>query len=328
MRKSILIFSAFLTLTMFGSLTSWAQPPSFNISNIVDACNGTSNGAFNITVTSATGATSYSVFSGPFFIVNVPISVGVPATVSGLAGTAGGRVYTVIVSDDNASANLNATVFLFSAPSINGVTSNNNTSCVTANGSIDITVLGGSAPANLIFNWTGTGGPYATEDLLNISGGNYSVTVSDSRTVCQATAGPIAVADPSPASFTVSASDTDICDGETISINLSDSEINPPDPAPGTTYQLFKNGSPLGSTVAGTGAALVFNVAASELTPAGSPYTFSITATNGVCTPANMTNAPVVTVNSVPSATISYLGTPFCAVGTASVTQTGQAGGT
>ena len=36
----------------------------------------------------------------------------------------------------------------------------------------------------------------------------------------------------------------------------------------------------------------------------------------------------IVTINPLPTATISYAGTPFCATGTASVTQTGQAGGT
>src|SRR5438094_7666112 len=33
-------------------------------------------------------------------------------------------------------------------------------------------------------------------------------------------------------------------------------------------------------------------------------------------------------INALPEATISYSGSPYCATGTASVTQTGQAGGT
>ncbi len=314
MRKSILIFSAFFVLTILGSFSSWAQPV-FTITNVKDACNATANGSFDITVTSGTGALTYSVISGPPFVsfFSQPITLGVPQTVSALPGTIAGKNYLIVVSDDDGPSNQNQLVFLFTAPSISSFSSIDNTSCVSANGSIGITVSGGSAPANLTFNWTGPGGPYSTEDLSNLSGGSYSVTVSDSRTVCQAIAGPIAIADPSPDAFIVSASDTDICDGESITINLSDSEVNPPDPAPGTTYQLLKNGNPLGASVAGTGAALVFNVAASELTPAGSPYTFSIVATNGVCAPANMTNTPVVTVNAIPVTSVITGDNSVCA---------------
>ncbi len=52
--------------------------------------------------------------------------------------------------------------------------------------------------------------------------------------------------------------------------------------------------------------------------------TFTFTATVTGC---SNTTSPV-TVNSLPSASISYSGSPFCAEGTASVTRTGQAGGT
>ena len=35
-----------------------------------------------------------------------------------------------------------------------------------------------------------------------------------------------------------------------------------------------------------------------------------------------------ITINALPTATIAYAGSPYCATGTATVTQTGQAGGT
>ena len=35
-----------------------------------------------------------------------------------------------------------------------------------------------------------------------------------------------------------------------------------------------------------------------------------------------------ITINALPTATISYAGSPYCATGTATVTQTGTAGGT
>jgi hypothetical protein len=58
------------------------------------------------------------------------------------------------------------------------------------------------------------------------------------------------------------------------------------------------------------------------------PRTVSVnyTGVNG-CSAATPT-IYTVTVNALPSANISYSGSPFCALGTASVTRTGQAGGT
>lgn len=57
------------------------------------------------------------------------------------------------------------------------------TNCSGANiadGSIDITVTGGTSPYS--YNWTGgNGNTYATEDLLNISVGNYYVEVYDAN---------------------------------------------------------------------------------------------------------------------------------------------------
>lgn len=82
----------------------------------------------------------------------------------------------------------------------------------------------------------------------------------------------------------------------------------------GGTY----SASPAGlSITAGTGA---INLATS--TPG--TYTVTYTFTSGGCTNTATTS---VTVNALPTATISYSGSPFCATGTANVVQTGTAGG-
>ena len=54
-------------------------------------------------------------------------------------------------------------------------------------------------------------------------------------------------------------------------------------------------------------------------------YTVTYTFTNGTCSNTTTTS---VTINALPAATISYAGSPYCATGTATVTLTGQAGGT
>ena len=54
-------------------------------------------------------------------------------------------------------------------------------------------------------------------------------------------------------------------------------------------------------------------------------YTVTYTFSNGTC--LNTATAPV-TINALPSAIISYAGSPYCATGIAIPTQTGQSGGT
>jgi PKD repeat protein len=54
-------------------------------------------------------------------------------------------------------------------------------------------------------------------------------------------------------------------------------------------------------------------------------YTITYTFTDGTCSNTATTS---VVINALPTATIAYSGSPYCATGTATVTQTGQAGGT
>ncbi|MEI7979361.1 MAG: PKD-like domain-containing protein, partial [Bacteroidota bacterium] len=54
-------------------------------------------------------------------------------------------------------------------------------------------------------------------------------------------------------------------------------------------------------------------------------YTVTYTFTNGTC---SNTTTTAITINSLPTATIAYSGSPYCASGTATVTRNGQAGGT
>ena len=54
-------------------------------------------------------------------------------------------------------------------------------------------------------------------------------------------------------------------------------------------------------------------------------YTITYSFSNGTC---NGTTTASITINALPTATISYTGSPYCATGTATPTQTGTAGGT
>jgi gliding motility-associated-like protein len=73
---------------------------------------------------------------------------------------------------------------------------------------------------------------------------------------------------------------------------------------------------------------LVINAATGEIDLANStPDTYIVTYefTDGICT---NTATTTITINPLPIATISYEDTPYCAVGVAAVTRTGQEGGT
>ena len=85
-----------------------------------------------------------------------------------------------------------------------------------------------------------------------------------------------------------------------------------------------------GGTYTSAPAGLSLNAATGDInlatsTPSATPYTITYTFTNGTC---SNTTTTTVLINALPTATINYAGSPFCATGTATVTRTGQAGGT
>ena len=75
-------------------------------------------------------------------------------------------------------------------------------------------------------------------------------------------------------------------------------------------------------------AGVVINAATGDINLATSTpgtYTVTYTFSNGTC---NNTTNTSITITALPTATISYAGSPYCATGTATVTQTGTGGGT
>ncbi len=82
-----------------------------------------------------------------------------------------------------------------------------------------------------------------------------------------------------------------------------------------------------GGTYSST-AGLNINAATGDIDLASStPGTYTVTYdfSDGTCSNTTTTS---ITVSAAPAATISYAGSPYCATGTATVTRTGQAGGT
>ncbi|HLP22137.1 MAG TPA: gliding motility-associated C-terminal domain-containing protein [Chitinophagales bacterium] len=139
------------------------EPNALVLTTVVTnvACNGANTGAINLSVTGGTGAYSYAWTGG-----------GATQDTSGLvAGT-----YTVTVTDgNNCTATASATITQPTALVLNATTTN--VGCAGgANGSVDITVQGGVFPYT--FAWSNGA---ITEDVNGLSGGSYSVTVTDAN---------------------------------------------------------------------------------------------------------------------------------------------------
>uniref|UniRef100_UPI003F716244 T9SS type A sorting domain-containing protein n=1 Tax=Chryseobacterium aquaticum TaxID=452084 RepID=UPI003F716244 len=126
------------------------------------SCNGSSNGAINLTATGGTAPYTFNWGGG--------------ITTEDRAGLAAGT-YTVTITDANGcTGTVNATVTQ-PATSVSGTTVVTNVSCNgSSNGAINLTPTGGTAPYT--FNW---GGGITTEDRAGLSAGTYTVTITDAN---------------------------------------------------------------------------------------------------------------------------------------------------
>ncbi|WP_247234677.1 Ig-like domain-containing protein [Telluribacter sp. SYSU D00476] len=126
---------------------------------INSTCNGADNGSIDLTVTGGTAPYTYKWSNGT-----------ITEDLSGLdAGT-----YSVTVTDANGcTSTISATITEPAALALSGVVTN--TSCSQPNqGSVNITVTGGTAPYS--YSWTNGA---TTEDLSGLAPGKYAVTVTD-----------------------------------------------------------------------------------------------------------------------------------------------------
>jgi gliding motility-associated-like protein len=147
-----------------GTLTVTITAPSalsLNTSSTGASC-GSNNGSASVSVTGGTPGYTYSWNNG--------------ATTSSISGIAAGS-YTVTVRDNN-NCTATATVMVSSTGGAI-ITLNNQTNvrCNGANdGSIDVTVTGGTPPYTFLWNTGAT-----TEDISGLAPGSYTLTVNDNN---------------------------------------------------------------------------------------------------------------------------------------------------
>lgn len=137
------------------------------------SCNGLTDGQIVIVASGGTGALQYSINNGTTYQAS--------DTFTGLAQ---GTNYQVKVQDANLCEVAGATLII-SEPAIINLESSNaiNPACNgSTDGSIDITISGGTVAANYIYSWATTDGSGLVadaEDQTGLSAGTYDVTVTD-----------------------------------------------------------------------------------------------------------------------------------------------------
>lgn len=298
MRRRILLFT--LGALIFCSGISLAQP-TFTIQNKKDACDGLSNGSFEVLVSSANPPPLRIFVFGPPDLGPINATVGTPLLISGLPGgvaSGSSRSYIVVVQDADGS-NFQLVNIVNTAANLSAVlsSSTNNSSCVAPDGTISITASGGSG-GGYTFLWSGPNGFSSTsEDLTGLAGGSYTVVVSDNGTNCTRMLGPIVLTDPSPAVQNVTTpSPQPVCVGSSLTLNLAGSEA-------GVNYEVVRNNSVLtGIIQVGTGGALSFTVPSGTFANGDN---FKIRATNGFCTPADMNGVVIANITPLPTAAVS-----------------------
>ncbi len=153
---------------------------------------GQADGSVDVTVTGGTGGYIYDWQDA------TSTTVGTTAAVTNLPAS----TYTVTVTDANGCME----TAVATITDASGATLSNTFVDVSCNGgadgSIDLTVTGGTAP--ITYSWTGPGGFTSNvEDLTNLEAGTYNVTVSDA-VGCNATTS-VTVSEPGPLNLAPSA---------------------------------------------------------------------------------------------------------------------------
>ncbi|RYJ42994.1 Adhesin AidA-related protein [Flavobacterium beibuense] len=159
------------------------------------ACNGGATGSATVTVTGGTGTYTYSW---------APAG-GNAATASGLAA----GTYTVTVTDGNLCTTNTSVTITEPTTALSASTVATNVSCNgVSNGTIDLTVTGGTAPYAFVWSNSAT-----TEDMTGLAAGTYDVTVTDANG-CTTTAS-VTITQPTALSASISSQTNVACNGGT-----------------------------------------------------------------------------------------------------------------
>lgn len=316
----------FFSLLLFGGASLLAQQAATaqttaDIDEVKNPCGTQKNGSFRITVTAGLGPFSVNVFNastGEFasfpVTLNVPEIIGLPPQ-----GLSAGNIVISVVDTDPAP-NYTDNLVLVAVPEITGINTtdvhNSDNTCLNPNGSITINTINGGS-GSFDFSWTGPNGFTATtQNIFDLAGGDYVVTVTDKNANCSFTTSTITLTDPAPSAFTISSPDLTPCANADFTVDLSLAE-------PGVQYTLFVDGNPTATSVIGPTNSLVH----SGGLPAGA-HTITVQAMLGSCAPRLSSNSLNFDMNAGPTSAVLSGNGVICAGESAdlAVTITGGTG--
>ncbi|MBK8490776.1 MAG: hypothetical protein IPL49_07745 [Saprospirales bacterium] len=151
------------TVTLNSIQVSQPQVLNVNLVNLVNETGAGNNGSIDISVVGGTSPYSY-LWQGP----------GGPYITQDINNLTAGTYSLTVTDDHGCTKTFSANII---KPLIIEVNQIAHPCGGQADGSISVTVSGGDDP--YAFFWTGPGGPYFTEDISGLGGGNYSLSVTD-----------------------------------------------------------------------------------------------------------------------------------------------------
>jgi len=272
------------SVTQTITITQPAAPLTATQTQTDLVCNGINNGSASVTPSGGTPNYTYSwTPSG--------------GTGSGATGLSA-QSYTCTITDLNGCTNQQT--FTLTAPSsITLVMSSTPSTCGSPNGTASVSASGGTG--GYTYAWLPSGGSGSTES--NLTGGTYTVTVSDANGCTQQ--GTVAVIGATTPSVSITASTNILCNGNT----TGDATASASGGSGPYTYAWTPSG---GS-------------AATESNLGAGTYTITITDGNG-CTATDtvtLTEPPVLTSSIAGTDVLCFSGT----TGSATITPAGGAGG-
>ncbi len=293
-------------------VTAVAGPTAFSMTGGGSYCAGGSGVAVGLA--SSTVGVRYQLFYGTSAILSPVLGTG--AAISfGLQTGAG--TYTVIATNNttgcSAAMTGSAVISIDPLPAIYSVTGGG-VYCAGGSGSpvgvslsqsgVDYQLFRGATPVGSPVPGTGSAISFGPQAVA----GTYTVVATNSTTLCTNNMGGSVVVtiNPAPTAFAVTGGGSYCAGGTGVAVGLSNSVI-------GFNYQLFNGATPVGTAVAGTGAAISFG-----LQTTGGTYTVVATNVATTCT-ANMTGSAVVTVLSSPTIYTVTGGGGYCSGGSGSL---------
>ena len=187
------------------------EPPVLNTSTIITnvSCNGGNNGSITFNING--GTMNYVInLDG----TNQNLSAGLTSFTTASNLTAGSYPYTI--SDANGCLFID-TAYILESIAISLVENTTSVSCFGgSNGSIDLSINGGTGSFNFIWNTSDT-----TEDISNLSIGTYTYTITDSLNCIFSDT--VSITEPSPINVSTSTTNVSCANGNdgTAILNIS-----------------------------------------------------------------------------------------------------------